>query len=628
MAFFFCISGRLLVAQSPLPDSFDPEANGYVYALVVQADGKIVVGGDFTMMGGQPCNLIARLNPDGTLDSGFNPGVVGVPPPQALYVDALAVQTDGKIILGGGGITSVGGQPRKCLARLNADGTLDNGFDPAVVGPAFPEVVFVDALAVQADGEIVVGGNFTELNGVTRNCLGRLNADGALDSSFNPAPDQWVASLALQADGKIVVGGWFTTLAGQPCKSLGRLNADGTLDTGFNPAPSDPVYVVALQADDKVLVGGRYATLAGQTTTKIVRLNPDGTLDFNFNTAADAWVESLAVQTDGKILAGGGFTTLDGLTPTDKIGRLNADGTLDNTFINLGAEWFAVMTVQPDGKILVGGGFTALGGQQRSGIARLNNPIPASQNLSYTGTTITWLRGGSSPEVWRTTFESLHNLNWISLGAGTRISGGWQLGGLSLSPGSLIRVRGYVAGGLGNASSWFVETTIGPPQFTAQLGSQIVFAGSTAIFSAMALGTAPLSYQWLKNGTNLTDHDNVSGATTDTLKLANVQAADAGIYSVSVINVVNSTNNGPVTLTVLPPLTITRPVLKGPGFVFGGVGGIADRTYYVLTSTNVGAQLTDWVRVLTNTFAVDGSFSITNAVDKTKGSGFFRLLVP
>ncbi len=94
----------------------------YVYSVAVQADGKILLGGDFTTVGGTPRNHIARLNADGTLDTGFNPNANG-------DVYSVAVQADGKILLGGN-FTTVGGTARNHIARLNADGTLDTGFNP------------------------------------------------------------------------------------------------------------------------------------------------------------------------------------------------------------------------------------------------------------------------------------------------------------------------------------------------------------------------------------------------------------------------------------------------------------------------------------------------------------------
>src|SRR5690606_13570106 len=161
-----CLLGMLALlmaapvrAQSVL-DGFDPGANGVVTSLVVQPDGKVLVGGDFTQLGGQTRNLLARLNPDGRLDAAYEPGAHrgGCP---------VAVQADGKVLVGGV-FTEIGGQPRNFLARLNPGGSLDATFDPGANGAVW-------SLAVQADGKVLVGGFFTELGGQPRNRLARLN---------------------------------------------------------------------------------------------------------------------------------------------------------------------------------------------------------------------------------------------------------------------------------------------------------------------------------------------------------------------------------------------------------------------------------------------------------------------
>jgi uncharacterized delta-60 repeat protein len=453
----------LAVNLATLDSGFNPGADLTVRALALQADGKILVGG-FGTLGGQPCNL-GRLNADGTLDTGFNPGANG-------WAASLAVQADGKILVGGV-FTTLGGQSRNYIGRLNADGTVDASFNPGADNT-------VVCLALQADGKVLVAGIFDTLGGQTRNSIGRLNADGTLDSGFNPGLGGGGAGcLAPQGDGKILVGGDFTTLDGQSRSCIGRLNADGTVDTTFNPGADGEVDSLALQADGKILVGGGFTTLGGQTRNYLGRLNADGTLDSGFNPGvgggenAPPYVWSLALQADGKILVGGGFTNLCG-QPWNYLGRLNADGTLDTGFDPApGPVYYGdsveSLALQADGKILVGGGFTTLAGQPCNCLGRLSNTEPATQSLSFDGSTITWLRGGASPGVWRTTFDfSTDGTNWASLGAGTRIAGlpagqagGWQLTSVSLpSTNGTIRARGYVTGGAWNGSSWFVESDV------------------------------------------------------------------------------------------------------------------------------------------------------------------------
>src|SRR5437899_9588062 len=126
-------------------------------------------------------------------------------------VSSLAVQADGKILVGGD-FTTLGGQSRIGIGRLNADGTLDTGFNPGAGGGAFSHV---RSLALQTDGKILVGGHFTMLAGQSRNFIGRLNADGTPDTSFNSGAAYFADALAVQADGTMLVTGDFTTLGRQ-----------------------------------------------------------------------------------------------------------------------------------------------------------------------------------------------------------------------------------------------------------------------------------------------------------------------------------------------------------------------------------------------------------------------------
>ena len=171
------------------------------------------------------------------------------------------------------------------------------------------------------------------------------------------------------------------------------------------------------------------------------------------------------------------------------------------------------MALQSDGKILLSGGFDILIGKAHLGIGRLNNPDPAFQKLAFEGSTITWLRGGSSPEVWQTTFDfSTNRSDWISLGTGTRIPGGWQLPGVFLPTNAVIRARGFVHGD----SSWSVETTLAvvpnaPPTIHADRNS---FGATSNHFGLNVTGLAGQNVI-LEASTNLL---NWSSLSTNTLE--------------------------------------------------------------------------------------------------------------
>jgi uncharacterized delta-60 repeat protein len=384
------------VIMNPALDGFDPNANGAVRAVAVQPDGKILIGGDFTALapnGGTSVtrNFIARLNTDGTLDADFDPNANG-------SIGAIALQADGKILIGGGfldlapnGGASVG---RNRIARLNQDGTVDTAFNPGPNG-------IITTIAVQPDGKIITGGDFTALApnsgaSVTRNRIARLNSDGTLDTSFDPNVSNgnivWV--IAVQPDGKILIGGGFTALAPNGGASVGRnriarVNTDGTLDTTFDPNPNSTINAIALQPDGKILIGGFFNTLTPNGGTGainrnyIARLNTDGTVDLPFNANPNAAVRAVAVQADGKILIGGGFTAFGGLT-RNHMARLNAAGTVEVTFIPEPNSDVYAIAVQPDGKILAGGSFSSasISGQTRNRIARFETDGRLDQTLN------------------------------------------------------------------------------------------------------------------------------------------------------------------------------------------------------------------------------------------------------
>jgi uncharacterized delta-60 repeat protein len=204
---------------------------------------------------------------------------------------SFALQEDGKILLGGLFSTlrpngAFSPTARNFIARVNVDGTLDSSFDPKPNS-------HVSSLAVQADGKILIGGEYTTLqpnwalSATARNYIARVNADGTLDPGFDPKPNGiGVYSLALQVDGKILLGGVFTALQPNGAVSatmrnyIARVNADGTLDTSFDPSPNGSAFML-VQADGKILLGGQLTTLRpnGATSSiprsRFARLNND-----------------------------------------------------------------------------------------------------------------------------------------------------------------------------------------------------------------------------------------------------------------------------------------------------------------------------------------------------------------
>jgi uncharacterized delta-60 repeat protein len=194
-------------AQSAL-DGFDPNANGTVYVVLVQPDGKILIGGGFTSVLGTARNNIARLNPNGTLDTGFNPNADNT-------VYSIAIQPDGKVLVGGN-FNNIGGGPRNRIARLDASTGAADAWNPNADNTVY-------SVVIQTDGKVLTSGGFTSIGGQTRNNIARLDAaTGAVDS-FNPNANNTVYSIAVQSDGKIFAGGAFTTIGGQTRNYIARL---------------------------------------------------------------------------------------------------------------------------------------------------------------------------------------------------------------------------------------------------------------------------------------------------------------------------------------------------------------------------------------------------------------------
>ncbi len=346
---------------------------GYdVRTAVLQPDGKVIIGGMFTSVEGVYRGGVARLGRDGKLDPSFDPqriiGTAYGPSESIPVIHTVAVQPDGKVLIGGG-VTTINGVGRKHIARLNPDGSLDTSFDPGA-GTDSP----VRHVLYQSDGKIVITGDFETVAGTSHPSLARLNNDGTLDTSFNPnhavlgrvmeavvqpdgkivvvgyrsisrlnpdgsadssfntgtGPDASVDYVLLQSDGKILVGGSFTSINGTGRAGLARLNADGSVDQSFVSArvPSGTEYgfrCVLAQPNGKILVSrAQWVDIGPQTS--IDRLNPDGTLDAHF-TPGKVLGSAMpaACQRDGRVIITGNFGEVNG-EPRFAVARLLGDG--------------------------------------------------------------------------------------------------------------------------------------------------------------------------------------------------------------------------------------------------------------------------------------------------------------
>ncbi|MBM3883691.1 MAG: hypothetical protein FJ387_28955 [Verrucomicrobia bacterium] len=379
-----------LSGDGSLDEGFDP-LGGFtgispaIHDMVPLANGTTLVAGDFDNLHGVPLNGLARLRSDGMADGGFDPGRgLEWSDGSQTWGNALALQPDGKILVAGV-FQRANGVPRHHLARLQPSGALDSGFSH---GDAWFEMVdSISAVVAQPDGRWVVGGRFERANGSWRNHLARFHPDGSLDLGFDQifSPDGWINALVLEPDGKVLVGGAFDQVGTLAQPNLARLQSDGTVDEGFlvGQGPDGEVYTIARQTDGKIVVGGDFAQLNGIARSRLGRLQPNGTLDQTFQPVlayqADPSIVheayTIVVQPDGKLLVGGFFDRVNNQARSH-LTRLNADGTLDSGFaanLQFTGEFpfVTALGLEPDGKILVGGSFERVNGQARRGIARL-----------------------------------------------------------------------------------------------------------------------------------------------------------------------------------------------------------------------------------------------------------------
>lgn len=379
---------------------------GGIFCCQALEDQSAIVIGNFGRYNGTSVPYMMKILPNGELDTDFLTNMGTGPNTYIGYLNGLAIQSDGKIVIGGN-ISSFDGVTQGRVTRVNADGSLDTDFAANNLGFN----AGIEAVAIQSDGKILVGGVISQWDPtgtpVSVYRMARLNADGSLDGTYLPSsaaiPNSIVTGIAVQSDGKAVVVGSFTTWDGVTVGCIVRLNTDGTRDTtfqtnvgtGFTTWPQ----TIRRQSDDKLVIVGRFSQFNGNSRGGIVRLNADGTEDTTFATntgtgfsvGANSRVEEVHIQSDGKILCGlQAGTTFDG-TAVSNIVRLNADGTLDTAFnaaIGLGIqttstseEVFAISSYS-SGDILLGGRFQNFDGQSARSIVRLNSDGSLKQRLN------------------------------------------------------------------------------------------------------------------------------------------------------------------------------------------------------------------------------------------------------
>lgn len=320
--------------------------NNTVKMVHVLPNGKMYVVGYFTTYKGSTQNYIVRLNADGTLDTTFDTVSVGSPPAGQDQVnsangniEAIAVQSDGKILIGGS-FTSFQGVIRNRIARLNTDGSLDYSFNTGL-GIRDTDYGFeslVTRILIQPDGKIVVTGFFQTYNTVTRQRIVRLNTNGAVDQTFDSSrgANGNINTMELQPDGKILIGGFFTAYGGVARFGIARINSNGSLDATFNPGTgtNDLVSDIALRSDGKIYVAGSFTKYNETARNYIALVNANGSLDLNTfpNGQGTNGAIFMAKILGNRLFLGGNFSNFAGNNVNSMVVLLADQGSFDGNY--------------------------------------------------------------------------------------------------------------------------------------------------------------------------------------------------------------------------------------------------------------------------------------------------------
>lgn len=599
-------SDYTLPALSGRPDtSFSPGSgpNSDVFTIRNLPNNKTLISGIFTAYDGIPRGRVARLNSDGTLDTSFDSGVGADG-----AIESSAVQPDGKILLVGAFIT-FNGVATGQIVRLKTDGSIDETFSSGGGANAA-----INEVALQPDGKILIGGDFTTYAGVGRNHLARINSDGSLDETFvvGTGLNNGVSGLGVQTTGKIVVAGSFSSYNNVQTARILQLNNDGSLDTTFGTnigsGPNNAIAEILLQPDDKILLGGDFTTINGATRNRVARINSDGSLDTAFSpgTGPNLGQRTFALQPDGKILLGGDFTTYAGVD-RGHVARINSDGSLDTTFdVGSGASnLVSAIAVQNDGKILVGGQFGVYDGINVTRLARLG------------GTTVSWADGDTSPKGFSflITSDNLSENDEQFVLTLNNINNPYSLGSPLSTTVTIVDNDPVFTAHIGSGQSTLIQRTFGLPLVASiRNGANNPISGVTITFTAPTSGP---SGTFAGGSTEFVDTTDASGLVTATVFTAN---ALAGNYTVTAIasEVVSPVNfalaNNALPTTTISVTSTPNPSVVGEDITFKAMvdpaGATGTVTFTIEGITVTGTLLNGTATYITNTLPI-ASYQIT-----------------
>lgn len=531
-------------------------------AIAIQNDGKIIVGG-WSFNGSNQDFALVRYDSNGAVDSAFGGGKVTASFGNGNdYARAVAVRSDGKIVVAGSYSSDGNLTYHTALARFSSSGVLDTTFGvggkvTTVINGSTDEAY---ALALQNDGKILVAG-YAGTGGTQDFYVARYTASGVLDNTFanggvavtavasGTGAYDYATAVALQSDGKIVVVG-FCNNGGNEDVAVVRYTSGGVLDSTFNGSGkvvtpvgtgSDKAYAVAIQSDGKILVGG-CSVVGGYNDFAAIRYTPGGLLDTTFNTSGKAVVPVLsasdtaygiAALPDGKILVGG--IASDGTSSDFALIRLNSSGGLDSSFgsggkvttpFGSGDDQAVAMLVQPDGKCVLGG-FSFVGSTYDFALARYHGGVNIIQTGVVTGDAFVVAPLASQSETYDNAGYNITAVSYSivgSLGAGVMTQSGGMHAAPDLRVGFATGSSGIynVSGGSISAGEFYLGYHTGSTGTVNQTGGSVTATGFLTLsrsgtsfydMSAGALQASPVAIGNASTGTFSLHGGTVTGTT-------------------------------------------------------------------------------------------------------------------
>jgi uncharacterized delta-60 repeat protein len=323
--------------------------NGTVRNVSVQQNGKIIACGDFTNYAGFNTNRLLRLFNNGLVDTSFKMGTGANGP-----IRTAVLQSDDKLIIAGL-FSKYNGNTRGNIARLMPNGELDTSFHSEVGSNNE-----ITDLFMQADGKIIIFGFFYKYNEVFYTGFARLKTNGEIDTSFATGSSTNLSPLcsAQQSNGQLLVGGSFLRYQNINVSKIFRMSSRGVLDTTFKAGTiSGNISKILVLPNDQIMIAGSFTTIDGKAVLRLARLQKDGALDTTFNCNVAGTIRTLHLLPNGQIICGGDFTVVNG-SMVRTIARIKTDGSLADIYtVGTNGSVFSI-AMQPDRNILFGGAFT------------------------------------------------------------------------------------------------------------------------------------------------------------------------------------------------------------------------------------------------------------------------------